>query len=86
MCIYLCIFRYKNTFFRDQEPLENAKTKLVNLVEMQMEPTYKELVVASSSVQTSNYPEEPSSSIIEQISKKIRLDKQVLALSLITDN
>ena len=86
MCIYLCIFRYKHTFFRDQEALENAKTKLVNLVEMQMEPTYKELVVASSSVQTSDYPGEPSSSIIEQISKKIRLDKQVLALSLITDN
>ena len=81
---YVYIFRYKQTFFRDQEALDRAKTKLVTLVEMQMGPTDEEHVVASTSFQTSNQNEESSSSMIEQISKKIRLDKQVLALNLIT--
>ena len=78
------MLRYKQTFFRDQEALDRAKTKLVTLIEMHMDPADEEHVVASSSIQTSNQNEESSSSIIEQISKNILIDKQVLALSLIT--
>ena len=53
---------------------------------MQIDPADEEHIVASSSTQTSNPNEESSSSMIEQISKRIRLDKQVLVLSLITVN
>ena len=80
------MLRYKQTFFRDQEALDRAKTKLISLIEMQIDPAHEEHIVASSSTQTSNPNEESSSSMIEQISKRIRLDKQVLVLSLITVN
>ena len=62
----------------NKEALATAETKLVSLVE-------NEEVVAStsSSLQTSQQQEEHSTSIIEQISKKIRLDKQVIVLCLL---
>ena len=56
----------------------------MTLVKIHLGPTDEKHVVASSSLQTSNPNEESSSSIIEQISKKIGLDKQVLALDLIS--
>ena len=60
----------------------------MHLVEGQIDPADEELVKASnsSSLQSLNHEEEPSTSIIEQISKKIRLDKEVLALCLIAGN
>ena len=82
--VYLCIFRYKRTFFRNKEALATAETKLVSLVENELGPSNEEVVAStSSSVQTSQQQEEHSTSIIEQISKKIRLDKQVIVLCLL---
>ena len=82
--VYLCIFRYKRTFFRNKEALATAETKLVSLMENELGPSNEEVVAStSSSLQTSQQQEEHSTSIIEQISKKIRLDKQVIVLCLL---
>ena len=74
-----CNFRYKETFFRSKEAVKTAKAKLVSLVLADMDAGEEPIVQdASSSSGSSTISEEDcSTSIIAQISKKIRLEKRL---------
>ena len=73
-----CNFRYKETFFRSKEAVKTAKAKLVSLVLADMdageEPIVQDASLSSGSSTISE--EDCSTSIIDQISKKIRLEKR----------
>ena len=73
-----CNFRYKETFFRSKEAVKTAKAKLVSLVLEDMdageEPIVQDASLSSGSSTISE--EDCSTSIIAQISKKIRLEKR----------
>ena len=72
-----CIFRYKETFFRNKEALTKAKEKLVSLVVEAMDPEEAVVQEPSSSTPNAVSEDEPSTSMIAQISKKIRLEKKL---------
>ena len=72
-----CIFRYKETFFRNKEAVTKAKEKLVSLVVEAMDPEEAIVQEPSSSTPNAISEDEPSTSMIAQISKKIRLEKKL---------
>ena len=72
-------FRYKETFFRSKDALLNTKAKLVSLVLAEMDAGEEPMVqdASSSSAGSTISEEDCSTSIIAQISKKIRLEKRL---------
>ena len=70
-------FRYKETFFRSKEALIKAKKLLVSLVVKAMDPEEAIVRDPPSSAPTNVCDDEPSTSMIAQISKKIRLEKRL---------
>ena len=76
--LFFC-FRYKDTFFDDPNNGAAAKERLIALIKNELEiDDSKPAVVERRSSSTSEPSTEPAkkSSIMEQIAKKIRLDKE----------
>ena len=80
--LFFC-FRYKDTFFVDPNNGVTAKERLIALIKNELEIDDSEpALVERRSSSTSEHSSEPStepakkSSIMEQIAKKIRLDKE----------
>ena len=76
-------FRYKETFFRSKDALLNTKAKLVSLVLAEMDAGEEPMVqdASSSSAGSTISEEDCSTSIIAQISKKIRFLEVVCCVS-----
>ena len=75
----LSIIRYKDTFFIDPENAAAAKEKLIRIVKFEVDMDDNEPFLVDRSSSSSEPPvEDPAKkvSIMEQISKKIRLDKE----------
>ena len=71
------MFRYKETFFRSKEAVTAAKSKLIDLVMAEMDPGEEQEIQEPSSSLADVSDEDLSTSVIVQISKKIRLEKRL---------